>query len=220
MEQNYNYPTGKRLKNIKRILIKNIISAADTLSKNKNDETAYKRLLETGFCKVILLNRRRPGELQRLLKRTYLSSPKEKNYEEFRDSITATERVLIKKFKRIVIRGKRGRGVPVLFSQDVQEHIEILLSAGEQIFKNVSNPYLFGWPRSSSPLVGYKILEKHAIASGTKNLKAITATRLRKHLATITQIFNMTDNDVEQLANFMGHTDKVHRGCLLYTSIG
>lgn len=33
---------------------------------------------------------------------------------------------------------------------------------------------------------GYKILEKYAKASGAKNYKALTSTRLRKHLATMT----------------------------------
>ncbi|GBP54644.1 hypothetical protein EVAR_35906_1 [Eumeta japonica] len=34
---------------------------------------------------------------------------------------------------------------------------------------------------------------------------------LRKHLATLTQLFSMTESDLEQLANFMGHTSDVHR---------
>ena len=46
---------------------------------------------------------------------------------------------------------------------------------------------------------------------GAKNLKAISSTKLRKHLATLTQLFNMTENDIEQLSNFMGHTTGVHR---------
>lgn len=205
-------PLASDLKILKEYLTRTSKISAEKLTTCKNNESTYKLLLETVFCRVILLNRRRPGELQRMLITTYLNSPNQKNYEEFRDAISPTERVLIKKFKRIVTRGKRGRGVPVLFGQDVQEHIEILLSAREDIFKNISNPYLFGWPGSSAPIVGYKVLEKHAKASGAKNPKAITATRLRKHLATITQIFNMNDTDVEQLANFMGHTEKVHRG--------
>lgn len=72
--------------------------------------------------------------------------------------------------------------------------------------------YLFGNPNTKEPICGYKIVKKYVVACGAKNPDAITSTRLRKHLATLTQLFNMTENDIEQLANFMGHTVGVHRG--------
>lgn len=53
-------------------------------------------------------------------------------------------------------------------------------------------------------------MQKHAQLCGAKNPKALTSTKLRKHLATLTQVFNMTTNDIEQLATFMGHTINVH----------
>lgn len=39
---------------------------------------------------------------------------------------------------------------------------------------------------------------------------SLTSTKLRKHLATITQILKMDTDDLEQLASFMGHTMKTH----------
>ncbi|KAG5886936.1 hypothetical protein JTB14_025015 [Gonioctena quinquepunctata] len=74
------------------------------------------------------------------------------------------------------------------------------------------NLFLFAKANSNTEISGYKILSKFARESGAKNPSAITSTRLRKHLATLTQIFNMTDSDIEQLATFMGHTTAVHRG--------
>ncbi|KAG5866267.1 hypothetical protein JTB14_013618 [Gonioctena quinquepunctata] len=47
--------------------------------------------------------------------------------------------------------------------------------------------------------------------SNLKNPNAITSTKLRKHLATMSQIFAMTSNDLEQLSTFMGHTSDVHK---------
>lgn len=44
-----------------------------------------------------------------------------------------------------------------------------------------------------------------------KNPKAISSTRLRKHLATLTQMFCMSKNDVEQYVSFMGHTIGIRR---------
>lgn len=58
------------------------------------------------------------------------------------------------------------------------------------------------------------------IINGTKTLykivrkcerpELVTATRLRKHLATITQLLQFPNNDTEQLSKFMGHTLKTH----------
>lgn len=68
--------------------------------------------------------------------------------------------------------------------------------------------FLFANPNTLiEPICGYKVLQKYANACGARNPKAITSTKLRKHLATLTQLFSMTENDMEQLANFMGHTE-------------
>ena len=116
----------------------------------------------------------------------------------------------MKSLKRVVIRGKRGRGVPVLFNSDVQEHIKYLLEIRDH-FVPKDNPYLFATANCSSHLLGYKILNKHAKLYEAKNPTSITSTRLRKHLATLSQLFNLTEGEIEQLATFMGHTAGVHR---------
>ncbi|KAJ8950670.1 hypothetical protein NQ314_007800 [Rhamnusium bicolor] len=113
--------------------------------------------------------------------------------------------------KYIYIWGKRGRVVPVLFSVDVQNNIEFMLEYRSS-FVPKENLHLFAKANSKTEISGYKILSKYAQTCGAKNPTTITSTRLRKHLATLTQIFNMTDSDIEQLAAFMGHTPGVHRG--------
>lgn len=76
-----------------------------------------------------------------------------------------------------------------------------------------NNPFLFALPnlQRDSHICGYKALQKFARFCGAKNPEALTSTKLRKHLATITQLFNMTESDLEQLANFKGHTLGVHK---------
>ncbi|KAL1268685.1 hypothetical protein QQF64_034048 [Cirrhinus molitorella] len=41
--------------------------------------------------------------------------------------------------------------------------------------------------------------------------KALTSTRLRKHAATLSTVLNMTDTEMDQLANFLGHDIRIHR---------
>ncbi|VEN48702.1 unnamed protein product, partial [Callosobruchus maculatus] len=38
----------------------------------------------------------------------------------------------------------------------------------------------------------------------------LTSCRLRKHIATVTQLLNLQTNEIDQLAKFMGHTSKTH----------
>uniref|UniRef100_A0A8D9E1H0 Uncharacterized protein n=1 Tax=Cacopsylla melanoneura TaxID=428564 RepID=A0A8D9E1H0_9HEMI len=204
-------PLATDLKIFKDYMTKKGRSSVENLERDPHDKKSYTDLVEVIYCKVLLLNRKRPGELQRLQLHMYNKAEIQTNYEEFSDTVSPTEKILMKKFKRLVIRGKRDRGVPVLFSDDVQKEIDVALKYRDNFFQDVENNYLFGLPGYSSPMIGYKILAKHANKSGAKNPSAITATKLRKHLATITQVLNMSDSDIEQLATFMGHTERVHR---------
>lgn len=204
-------PLASDLKLLKNYLVSNAQKALQILEKKPKDLGAYNTLLETIFCRVILLNRRRPGELQRMLLSTYVNNEKKsETYKEFEEVVSEAEKMLIQNMKRVVIRGKRGRGVPVIFSLDVQNHIRHSLKVRTN-FLAESNPYLFGKPGSNEPLCGYKIMAKYSKACGAENPEALTCTRLRKHLATLTQLYNLSENEIEQLSTFMGHTPGVHR---------
>nr|CAI5826301.1 unnamed protein product [Callosobruchus analis] len=189
-------PLAGDLKLLKDCLLKEATLAVSKLQARSNDKKAYIILLETIYCRLLLLNRRRPGELQRLLLHTYTAAINNGNcqgYEEFSEAISETEKCLMKSFKRIVIKGKRNRGVPVLISKDVSKHLDIVLECRKEVI-NEANLYLFAKPDSEEPILGYKVLKRYAALSGAKNPNALTCTRLRKHLATLTQLFNMSEN--------------------------
>lgn len=57
-------------------------------------------------------------------------------------NVTPSERILLKNVKRVVIRGKRGRGIPVLFSLDAQKNIDLMLECRSN-FVPKENLYLF-----------------------------------------------------------------------------
>ncbi|XP_072387629.1 uncharacterized protein [Diabrotica undecimpunctata] len=203
-------PPASDLKLLKNYLVRRANESCDKLQKNNNDINSYVFLLETIYCRLILLNRRRPGELERMTIQSYISAKDNQCYEEFSEAISETERILMKSFRRIVIKGKRGRGVPVLVSKDVQEHLEMITKCRDLLLKTPSI-YLFVNPKFDKPIRGYEVMSKYAKLCGAKNPSALTCTRLRKHLATLTQLFTMSENDMEQLASFMGHTLGIHR---------
>ncbi|KAJ8971772.1 hypothetical protein NQ314_000541 [Rhamnusium bicolor] len=61
---------------------------------------------------------------------------------------------------------------------------------------------------------GTKVLHRYVNKCKVERHGSITATRLRKHLATITHLFQFSNNGMEQLSKFMGHTLKTH--CNVY----
>lgn len=97
-------PLARDLKLLRDYLIK----LADNSMNNMTLE-AYNNLMESIYCRLILLNRKRPGELQRMSLDTYINySSRKQEYEEFEKVVSSSEQILLKSFKRIVIRGKRG----------------------------------------------------------------------------------------------------------------
>lgn len=98
----------------------------------------------------------------------------------------------------------------MLFSTELQQHPQKLIDLRNN-FVNSNNIYLFANLRTNTSITGYKVSQKYVSSSNVKNPSALTSTRLRKHLATISQLFSMSGNDIEQLATFMGHTSDVHK---------
>uniref|UniRef100_A0A2A4JQQ9 Uncharacterized protein n=1 Tax=Heliothis virescens TaxID=7102 RepID=A0A2A4JQQ9_HELVI len=204
-------PLATDLKLLKGHLLKKVQTCREAIKAKVATKTHYCDMVESIYCRVLLLNRRRPGELQRVLLSTYEESTNpQSHYEEFDKTLSKSEQILLRKFKRIVIRGKRNRGVPVLLSTDVQEDIDLLLTIRERFIPR-DNLYLFARPGYSTTMCGYKVLNKMAKECGAKNPDAISASKLRKHLATLTQVLSMTENDLEQLSTFMGHTSGIHK---------
>lgn len=46
---------------------------------------------------------------------------------------------------------------------------------------------------------------------GAKDPEALSSTRLRKHLATMSRVLYLKDNEMDDLADFLGHDFRVHR---------
>lgn len=200
-------PLTSDLKKLKTYLEKSAEESIQMLTMNKNDQSAYNTLKEILYCQVILMNRRRPAEVSQIKVQTYRSINLENQENEFESCLTETEKILLNSCSRIVIRGKRGRGVPILLSQKMREHFDFLVKIRDNFIEN--NDFVFH-TSGKTFIDGTKILYKHAKKCGVENPKSISATRLRKHLATVTQLLEFSKSDLEQLSKFMGHTLKTH----------
>lgn len=54
-------------------------------------------------------------------------------------------------------------------------------------------------------------MRKYSRECGASNPNTLRGTNLRKHIATMCTNLNLRDHEVSDLANFMGHADKVHK---------
>ncbi|KAF5307703.1 hypothetical protein FQR65_LT18362 [Abscondita terminalis] len=204
-------PMAEDIAKMKNYLDDLILSAKKKLETHNDDETSFKQLIEGTYCNLLLFNKRRVGELQRILLETYIKHQHNKASGDFEKLLSVSEKILVDKLKRIVIRGKRGKGVPVLFDKLTQEAIELTIKHRHFFFEN-SNLYLFGLVHSDKCISGYHVFRKHVTLALGDPLKttSLTSTKLRKHLAIIAQVLKMGNEDLEQLATFMGHTTKTH----------
>ena len=87
----------------------------------------------------------------------------------------------------------------------------MLLQQRSTYITDSTNEYVFAMPNSKIRWGKGDV----AIRNLCKKLKienhsCITSNKLRKQIATIMQIMNLTRDEVKQFATFMGHTEKTH----------
>lgn len=152
----------------------------------------YIQLFETVYCRILLINRCRSRLIDEIELNTYLGTEKCISHNEMKleHALTASELVLIHKCRSVFVKNQEQPKNPVndiciLFTHEVQEDINLLLSVRSTVFIPFPNNYLFGNPGIKNTIDGYKAYEKHARLAGTKNSKGLWFIRYRKYLATL-----------------------------------
>ncbi|KAL8608782.1 hypothetical protein ACOMHN_065519 [Nucella lapillus] len=181
------------------------------LSESETDNCSkWRDLSEVTLAKIVLFNRRRGGEAERIEVEQVEQGLSGKNLQEdILNSLSKFEQALAKKLERIEIRGKRGRRVPVLLTERHKQRVECLIKKRPH---NVESIFLF--PRGTdtkTPLRTSDILRKFSRECGAEKPELLTSTSLRKHIATMSQILNLKEHELDALADFLGHDIRVHR---------
>ncbi|KAG5891205.1 hypothetical protein JTB14_012690 [Gonioctena quinquepunctata] len=206
-------PLDEDLTLVKKYSLKEAEQLRKTLRQKQTDEKAFKSLQEICYVQLLLLNRRRVGELQRMTVHSYTSNINKESGSEFDDCINESEKILMKSFRRVVIKGKRGRGVPVLFTEEMLKTTDLLLEVRANFVQD-TNIHLFANTKSSSSINGSKAVYTHVRRAGARNAAALTSTKLRKHLATMSQVINLSEQDLEQLllyGPYLRYTQKLQQ---------
>lgn len=198
----YNYLKNKRMELCKSL-------------KNTFSEKTYLELQKVTLCSLQVYNRRRPGDVERILLEDY-TTMKQLNTEDTKNFHLSPGLIdLSREFSLLYTRGKLNRDIKLLVTPDVRVCIDVLLESRHMMNISPRNKYLFGLP--VTPIYdtrhpsAYVILNRIVKSLDLENNSLITATKLRKHLATSCIKLNLSDNELIDLASFMGHNVNVHK---------
>lgn len=91
--------------------------------------------------------------------------------------------------------------------------IEILLKYRKQAQISANNQYVFAVPgvKNTRYLRACNLMRKHSALCGAEHPERLRGTKLRKHIATACVRLNLEDEQVKDLANFMGHDISIHK---------
>ena len=113
----------------------------------------------------------------------------------------------------VYVRGKRYRQVPVLMSHNEVIAIHSLIQHREIVGVVPKNPFVFAAPTRGSmePLRGNDCMRHVLSKLSLQALERIHSNELRKFCATVSQIEDLSENDLKWLAKHLGHDLNVHR---------
>ena len=104
----------------------------------------------------------------------------------------------------VEIRGKRGRKVAIILTQDMKESIDLLNQTRAQVGIPHANKYVFARPTKQSlgHIRACDSLKRFAkeCEPPLSNPQYVTSTKLRKYIATISQVLALKETEVDWLA--------------------
>lgn len=182
----------------------------EAFSESRGDSKTYKLLSQCTLALLILFNRRRIGDVQ-FLKLTDYKNERKTNSHDFQDALTESEKLLTMEYKRIVNSGKGSREVVILIPKILQRFMDMLILHRDKYIP-LDNEYVFALPGSKIKWgkgdVAFRTLTSKM---DLKYPNAIGSNKLRKHIATVMQILNLSKDETKQFSSFMGHSERTHQ---------
>lgn len=103
----------------------------------------------------------------------------------------------------------------MILDTELVQCIELILKHRKDANVPEKNPYVFGLSstnkRSFKYLRACILMRNFSKKCDAQIPHALRGTELRKHIATTCITLNLSENEVDDLANFMGHHEKIHK---------
>lgn len=170
------------------------------------------KLLQLTMVSIMVFNRKRAGEMQNLLVTDF---HKREVVAEQSDMIleTISEEAKSDIKSRMEIRGKKDRDVAVLLKDSWEDCLELLIRYRSNVGIPEGNDFLFALPTQTwkvKTVNVWAVINSYAQRCGAQNPSSLKGTNLRKHLASYCATKDLNDRDVTNLADFMGHDERIH----------
>ncbi|VEN59208.1 unnamed protein product [Callosobruchus maculatus] len=126
--------------------------------------------------------------------------------------MTPEEKMQAKSYVRFLIRGKLGKGVPVMLNESHLKDLKLILQLRSKANISSENPFLFGISGSTnySHLSATELMNQYSVLCGAEKPDTLRGTKLRKHLATKCATMELKTVEIQDIANYMGYHEKIH----------
>ena len=172
------------------------------------DTNSFTNLAEQVLSSILLFNRKRVDVIQRVTLEDYHQRT---SLSDFPHDLSPIELALRKVLQCIKIYEKKCSVKIILWPLHIKV-IDILLASRESVGINTENNFLF--PHISTdeqyPIDSTKALRSLSKAAHLDAPDQIRSTLLGKHVATISQLVNLSLSEMHQLTNYMGHNLNLH----------
>lgn len=172
----------------------------------------YEKLCEVTIASMIILNRRRSGEVAHAELSFYLDRNNNETSlsDDIANQLSKEEQTLIKNLQVMIIPGKIVRAVPIILTNSIAKDVDLIISCRKELSIPDTNNLLFARPGTNNPFVGSTIIRTIRQSLQLKRPQDMTAVGLRHHCATMSHVLG-ENIKTEDLTEFMGHTSEVHK---------
>lgn len=199
-----------------------------SLTRSPHSAEAWRLLCHSSLSLLILYNRHRECEVAKLTIQDYRSRTTPHSNSSSGNSSPSGMETLLSPFERQVlchlpragVLGKRGRVQPLILPPHCESCLDLLLQTSPNVGVDPQSPYVFSRPYHSpaTPLRGTDLLRNLARSSGAKNPGALTATRVRRQVAILTQLLLLEEGDdqggaTKRLEGFLEREYHVTQNC-------
>ena len=211
-------PLTEDLKTLREFILRELEKMMNAFKeKDLNDffisRDEFSFLQKLVLVRIITFNARRGGETSKLLLDDFINCDKWKRSEDIERITDPCEKLLASRLKVIYSKGKRKKRAPTLFPGEVQQAIEVLIKNRTKVGVAASNEYLFACTtkRSVNPIRGWEVVHEVCLKANLKKPHLVTSTKIRKHMATVLQLLDMNNVEIEWVTEHLGHTQDVHK---------
>lgn len=197
-----------------------------SLSRSPHSAEAWRLLCHSSLSLLILYNRHRECEVAKLTVQDYRNrvtpqaSSNNSSPSGMESLLSPFERQVLCHLPRAGVLGKRGRIQPLIFPPHCESCVDLLLQTSPNVGVDPESPYVFSRPYHSpaTPLRGTDLLRNLARTSGAKNPGALTATRVRRQVAILTQLLLLEEGDgqggaIKRVEDFLEREYHVTQNC-------